>query len=183
MDRVVTVHPRVCGEQAGLWNRLVDGVSSSPRVRGTVRSFSDGHAVIRFIPACAGNRYTRYDRNWGVAVHPRVCGEQAEELAVAAGDIGSSPRVRGTAHLYSVVRWHARFIPACAGNRIVVRRLDIAISVHPRVCGEQFKYRPKLVAFVGSSPRVRGTDDPLRTFSPLFRFIPACAGNSAKRLA
>ncbi len=73
---LLTVHPRVCGEQTpeGDNNGETDG--SSPRVRGTAAHFLKEPLLIRFIPACAGNR--------GLVVR-RV-----------PGGGGSSPRVRGT---------------------------------------------------------------------------------------
>ena len=92
--------------------------------------------------------------------------------------LGSSPRVRGTPAAGTWRRGWPRFIPACAGNSPHLARPDPRPPVHPRVCGE-------LVADVfrrrhneGSSPRVRGTHDPLQGARAQHRFIPACAGNS-----
>ena len=50
-----TVHPRVCGERGSLDHPLVEGVGSSPRVRGTVVRRQHERSRHRFIPACAGN--------------------------------------------------------------------------------------------------------------------------------
>ena len=94
-----------------------------------------------------------------MAVHPRVCGEQAVDQ-------------------YGNNAIH-RFIPACAGNSIAVHCQARFTAVHPRVCGEQPIIVPKAYLAIGSSPRVRGTEvlrDPPVTAG---RFIPACAGNSA----
>ena len=55
-------------------------------------------------------------------------------------------------------------------------------SVHPRVCGEQIKFRIRLCPEVGSSPRVRGTGAKAESLGFLQRFIPACAGNRTNRL-
>ena len=49
---------------------------------------------------------------------------------------------------------------------------------HPRVCGEQYVPRALLLAWWGSSPRVRGTVDVIRQIGNLNGIIPACAGNS-----
>ena len=53
--RLITVHPRVCGEhrRALLAGLLVGG--SSPRLRGTRGHPAVGRRVVRFIPASAGN--------------------------------------------------------------------------------------------------------------------------------
>ncbi len=51
-----SVHPRVCGEQRLLLAAAVVAGGSSPRVRGTVYLVFYLVLLIRFIPACAGNR-------------------------------------------------------------------------------------------------------------------------------
>ena len=61
--------------------------------------------------------------------------------------------------------------------------LEGGYSVHPRVCGERDAQDLLSDAQAGSSPRVRGTvraDDPE---GDLCRFIPACAGNGARKRA
>ena len=55
----------------------------------------------------------------------------------------------------------ARFIPACAGNRIEADCLVAESPVHPRVCGEQIILQDEMVRSI--------------------RFIPACAGNSSRQ--
>ena len=152
-----SVHPRVCGEQLyGVW-QCPDGDGSSPRVRGTVRRVRLVLMMVRFIPACAGNRRSRMRCGGGRSVHPRVCGEQAV--------VARPPRDRH------------RFIPACAGNSRSEFRPPGRCPVHPRVCGEQLLFQIAVPVLAGSSPRVRGTvicdeNPPMRG-----RFIPACAGN------
>ena len=113
-------------------------------------------------------------------VHPRVCGEQALAAAGVICHYGSSPRVRGTG-LPGWPDWRLkRFIPACAGNRLIRSRAQRRASVHPRVCGEQAPHRAHAHARFGSSPRVRGTGASSCPRPRAFRFIPACAGNSLK---
>ena len=94
--------------------------------------------IWRFIPACAGNSSVDAPPATRTAVHPRVCGEQPTQLFERQKDIGSSPRVRGTGHRVHQNLSRFRFIPACAGNRVVVLSNIGRFPVHPRVCGEQF---------------------------------------------
>ena len=174
---VVTVHPRVCGEQLGSIGDvdLTDG--SSPRVRGTDADCQARHNEARFIPACAGNRFDFESIPEFEAVHPRVCGEQGGGACPSVADGGSSPRVRGTGVPGRQRHGVDRFIPACAGNsnqRDVTRSIQ---AVHPRVCGEQWIWQGLSENTLGSSPRVRGTDQLFRFRSVRRRFIPACAGN------
>ena len=75
-----------------------------------------------------------------------------------------------------------RFIPACAGNRLIPLSIGFRYPVHPRVCGEQSKEIAPITNVGGSSPRVRGTAAPRRSSGSGRRFIPACAGNSVGEL-
>ena len=91
-----TVHPRVCGEQDEVIAPYQDFGGSSPRVRGTGSADITGSSLI--------------------SVHPRVCGEQDRPAELADRFAGSSPRVRGTGALNQPDFALIRFIPACAGN-------------------------------------------------------------------
>ena len=153
-----SVHPRVCGERSWWRRRHPCASGSSPRVRGT-----GGHAVglsvmCRFIPACAGNGWGWPSATVLGPVHPRVCGERVLSASETEGDAGSSPRVRGTANRLVARAASHRFIPACAGNGLSGSSLVAREPVHPRVCGERLARLPVRDQLIGSSPRVRGTD-------------------------
>ena len=176
----LAVHPRVCGEQRRTSARALISAGSSPRVRGTGYVEIDDFKIRRFIPACAGNRSAVDYVFVGGPVHPRVCGEQNTRLILTLRAGGSSPRVRGTDP--SSKRWggHIRFIPACAGNSSRIVSYRTFRSVHPRVCGEQFDSDVVKNAWIGSSPRVRGTGWSWMEMDGAGRFIPACAGNRCR---
>ena len=93
----VSVHPRVCGEQGYRNSDCHFNLGSSPRVRGTGLAAPSGRRLIRFIPACAGNRQKSGIGGVDQTVHPRVCGEQGAGIIYCSRYSGSSPRVRGTA--------------------------------------------------------------------------------------
>ena len=133
--------------------------------------------AVRFIPACAGNRNNREIVQRPPAVHPRVCGEQIRSDLGRRCRIGSSPRVRGTVRCSDHLPHFLRFIPACAGNSCLEALRSSALSVHPRVCGEQPVRRHLPPRWYGSSPRVRGTVSKTTLDNMPTRFIPACAGN------
>ena len=113
-----------------------------------------------------------------IAVHPRVCGEQIPHIVVFCLFGGSSPRVRGTVGDIAAGAQVPRFIPACAGNRVLLLNHYVSPPVHHRVCGEQQLRVGILRTMSGSSPRVRGTVQVPHQKPPVARFIPACAGNS-----
>ena len=172
------VHPRVCGEQIQFAKGRTYPAGSSPRVRGTVvLQYNDGERE-RFIPACAGNSGFNIDMTSASTVHPRVCGEQRRASNTKSTPAGSSPRVRGTDLEFRLIERPRRFIPACAGNSRSPRFSRQKTAVHPRVCGEQsISARLRRLAN-GSSPRVRGTALMEAGTPRIWRFIPACAGNS-----
>ena len=173
-----TVHPRVCGERLCLQNESGTSYGSSPRVRGTHDRAHPARAVLRFIPACAGNARWLTLREARPSVHPRVCGERRQLRITDAGADGSSPRVRGTRAGADHRGRARRFIPACAGNARRRRRGPSPAPVHPRVCGERIAGGRDAVRDAGSSPRVRGTRNDRTDGYGGDWFIPACAGNA-----
>ena|ERR1019366_6697804 len=56
-------------------------------------------------------------------------------------------------------------------------------TVHPRVCGEHVTPLDVLNSTCGSSPRVRGTHICRVHVSCFLRFIPACAGNTSRKMS
>ncbi len=58
---------------------------------------------------------------------------------------GSSPRVRGTLRRFGLYPSDIRFIPACAGNTNMMRRLTYGTTVHPRVCGEHVGFPSRII--------------------------------------
>ena len=150
---------------------------SSPRKRGTVPMPSGRRRRRRFIPAQAGNSLARIYRHSRRTVHPRASGEQGPQPPTRAPAAGSSPRKRGTVLKFVLARLATRFIPAQAGNRSLRTRNALPVAVHPRASGEQsFRLLAPVMA-PGSSPRKRGTDQPVVDLDQHLRFIPAQAGN------
>ena len=152
-----SVHPRACGEQTVTNQTTHHPYGSSPRLRGTVVETGILPFHIRFIPAPAGNSSKGPRSSLGASVHPRACGEQRNILWFVAGQLGSSPRLRGTGLTLGVQIGMFRFIPAPAGNRSRRSTRRPTRTVHPRACGEQIDDPTDPGSAVGSSPRLRGT--------------------------
>ncbi len=108
-----------------------------------------------------------------------MCGEHKTNKRTSCGATGSSPRVRGTHQEFKHDGNPVRFIPACAGNTLRPRPGLLPPAVHPRVCGEHVVIFVGGALYAGSSPRVRGTLHGRVDTDKTFRFIPACAGNTA----
>ena len=137
-------------------------------------------AVRRFIPACAGNRARALIPRPPSPVHPRVRWEQRCGWSCGLPLHGSSPRARGTVAAGGRERRQRRFIPACAGNRMMMDSVVMGQPVHPRVRGEQTGMLRVMYSGSGSSPRARGTAGSPPSVAFGGRFIPACAGNSSQ---
>ena len=95
---------------------------------------------------------------------------------------GSSPRARGAVNGAYGARCHVGIIPARAGSSRPIRTSGCAIWGHPRVCGEQSRFRSSAPLRSGSSPRVRGAGRHYPQADQPQGIIPACAGSrSASR--
>ena len=115
------VHPRASGEQSELRSLRRSSRGSSPRKRGTGAEVVFGAEPPRFIPAQAGNRWSRHQARSLPPVHPRASGEQILARAGPPSPAGSSPRKRGTVEEVLEQREPWRFIPAQAGNSLAGR--------------------------------------------------------------
>ncbi len=113
-----------------------------------------------------------------LTVHPRGCGEHYFYQHQKQDLCGSSPRMRGTRvkplHQSPIVR----FISADAGNTWHGGLEKSYSSVHPRGCGEHTNPTFISRSFIGSSPRMRGTQNLAKLINLNVRFIPADAGNT-----
>ena len=151
-------HPRVCGEQRRQLSTMSSAMGSPPRVRGTAIQRRTAWKHPWITPACAGNSPWEAYHRAASRDHPRVCGEQRLNRHRLKRLRGSPPRVRGTVRLLSKTSIIGRITPACAGNRRGWLSTPRAAGDHPRVCGEQAPPLPGPALFLGSPPRVRGTD-------------------------
>ncbi len=95
------------------------------------------------------------------------------------GDIvGSTPLARGTPGKLRSTDPQSRFNPACAGNSPEWFYFRLYGPVQPRLRGELlYLILPSLLK-VGSTPLARGTQCADFNEGKIWRFNPACAGNS-----
>ncbi len=131
-----TVHPRVRGEHTPMVRSSEAVTGSSPRARGTHGDPQGPRRRRRFIPACAGNTSFRPRSPGWRSVHPRVRGEHLVKFPGPWIEVGSSPRARGTRPQRGAGTVRQGFIPACAGNTVMVQPRTLSCAVHPRVRGE-----------------------------------------------
>ena len=168
----------MCGEHGGPLDDDTINWGSSPHVRGTPAGRRLHRLCGGIIPACAGNT-----RGWSRVCrprrdHPRMCGEHSELSPQRSARSGSSPHVRGTRAMQSLMTMALGIIPACAGNTCLHLSQLLGCWDHPRMCGEHRDYYQRGSDQTGSSPHVRGTLRHRLQGHAETGIIPACAGNT-----
>ncbi len=184
MCNTYPVYPRSRGELLRGFAGLFLAFGLSPLARGTHQQTAFHKPVRRFIPARAGNSSALNACTLPRPVYPRSRGELSLPLIRNAPTTGLSPLARGTPGIPTVYRPGTRFIPARAGNSVILGDDGGRLAVYPRSRGE-LRGTGKTTRYCdGLSPLARGTrhNSPKRFLR--FRFIPARAGNSdLKRVA
>ena len=151
---------------------------SSPRGRGK-RPQDGRHRVPgRLIPAWAGKTPAGSRSGSACRAHPRVGGENLNELREEVLQCGSSPRGRGKPAQQVGGDSGLRLIPAWAGKTVGLGASLAMTWAHPRVGGENPSTTSPRAAGSGSSPRGRGKQSVAAPVTALRRLIPAWAGKT-----
>ena len=177
------VYPRRCGGTLLGLLGCVARPGLSPQVRGNLHALGSSNAIVRSIPAGAGEP-TRVAR-WtvGVWVYPRRCGGTRRFSRNLTISSGLSPQVRGNHDPGRQTRDGDGSIPAGAGEPHGVARPLRPASVYPRRCGGTLKTEPHHWRMSGLSPQVRGNRLDRLRLPALQGSIPAGAGEPLAILA
>ena len=173
-------HPHVCGEHTGEVRLSFAHLGSSPRMRGTLiirqkRPILGGG----LIPTYAGNTCMRESHPRTSRAHPHVCGEHPQPSPGRGLGGGSSPRMRGTQKFLTQNPAGRGLIPTYAGNTGQRIEWFSFTWAHPHVCGEHGGVHVHHKRFMGSSPRMRGTQKRNKGGGRNRGLIPTYAGNTA----
>ena len=128
-------HPRECGADKALGDRILNYLGSSPRVRGRQRGRSGPYSAIGLIPASAGQTGVCQRIPGPFPAHPRECGADPTHPDQGSGGRGSSPRVRGRLLVLGGDYRGSGLIPASAGQTRCSRPFPRCPTAHPRECG------------------------------------------------
>ena len=85
-------------------------------MRGTLHGEIPRRDKSGLIPTYAGNTLAAHRTSCGIGAHPHVCGEHENNGEYMTIEEGSSPRMRGTPTLKSIVGEENGLIPTYAGN-------------------------------------------------------------------
>ena len=128
-------HPRACGANEVIYERLSQLIGSSPRMRGKPITPVVTPKQQRIIPAHAGQTMACTPFMPKRSDHPRACGANRPGNRTTATRCGSSPRMRGKPDFLRVPLDTLRIIPAHAGQTRRVAVLIVPVPDHPRACG------------------------------------------------
>ncbi|SQR29399.1 Domain of uncharacterised function (DUF2825) [Escherichia coli] len=115
-----SVYPRWRGEHEMLVSVNAANTGLSPLARGTHYAFLRLPGFCRFIPAGAGNTRVGKSRGNRTPVYPRWRGEHRITPRFLPRQRGLSPLARGTPVLLFCAVVTDRFIPAGAGNTLII---------------------------------------------------------------
>ena len=181
-DRPRSAHPRVGGENRSSSTSSPGRLGSSPRGRGKPRGNLSPPDASRLIPAWAGKTGPCGDGAHDDWAHPRVGGENVQNMDCDAIPRGSSPRGRGKPGIHHGTPVKLRLIPAWAGKTRTPTPSSSRAPAHPRVGGENSEMNVNTSASTGSSPRGRGKPWSDLTGTARPRLIPAWAGKTLSDL-
>ena len=102
---------------------------------------------------------------------------------VGAGEVGTSPRMRGKPGVPPASVYWQRNIPAYAGKTAPKASSQLLWWEHPRVCGENAHTKNISNLTQGTSPRMRGKRGITKPILSGTRNIPAYAGKTKMRCA
>ena len=177
---ILEVYPRACGGTSIRVGDFDVPVGLSPRVRGNRAFAHPPVALLRSIPARAGEPACPWASRNQATVYPRACGGTSSIPSIPSLSVGLSPRVRGNREYRCTVDCRPGSIPARAGEPVRTTRRTAGFTVYPRACGGTRLMPHTHQPATGLSPRVRGNPPFARCAGPGCGSIPARAGEPCR---
>ena len=147
-------------------------------MRGKRFAFKHCLLYLRITPAYAGKTAYSDGVEVGASDHPRVCGENADNIKLIRIPDGSPPRMRGKPGAQGLHCHKNRITPAYAGKTFLLHSFMRGHRDHPRVCGENVIGYVQPAIGDGSPPRMRGKPKAPDLRGLLRRITPAYAGKT-----
>ena len=171
-------HPRMRGEDYFPRTGSLRHAGSPPHARGRLihKLRRDGNR--RITPACAGKTGLRFAWTFCKRDHPRMRGEDTATSSTFPTTPGSPPHARGRHYFKDGDLVGVRITPACAGKTRSVRAGSVDLRDHPRMRGEDRRFRSERRGTPGSPPHARGRLPQALAVARRRRITPACAGKT-----
>ena len=125
-------------------------------MRGKLYCFACGAGGDGITPADAGKTCRRPCSDRREEDHPRGCGENVLDGTEKDETLGSPPRMRGKRGYVPVGGHDGGITPADAGKTRQCHLIKALGEDHPRGCGENAIPHTRILAKIGSPPRMRG---------------------------
>ena len=173
-------HPRMRGEDALMRTERFLSPGSPPHARGRRRRRSLHGDSNGITPACAGKTPSRPCRRRPRTDHPRMRGEDLASMFCIEAELGSPPHARGRLGSEALADFKDRITPACAGKTPTRREMDLTVTDHPRMRGEDAEKALADMRGEGSPPHARGRRAAPTASRDFARITPACAGKTQR---
>ena len=144
------------GEDMGTMAQAHTRQGSPPHARGRPVAPPSLAICRRITPACAGKtlQACQYEcLNWD---HPRTRGEDSVLDSFFVSVHGSPPHARGRHVTFRCYCSTYGITPACAGKTKPIHTTSAARQDHPRMRGEDQRFKPFHYPRTGSPPHARG---------------------------
>ena len=152
----IRVHPRIRGEDSQPPAAHSPQRGSPPHTRGRFSDKKWRRQASRFTPAYAGKIVPEKPTHSRRQVHPRIRGEDNQNVLANVKSMGSPPHTRGRSDLCLHFPDAHGFTPAYAGKICACRPTRLFSEVHPRIRGEDSPAEMRKLRRAGSPPHTRG---------------------------
>ena len=171
------------GEDSIVYIQGAANLGSPPHARGRRAGFLHRSCRPRITPACAGKTCPPRGFRRRRSDHPRMRGEDVYFGLEVVDCRGSPPHARGRRRPFVLRDKNRRITPACAGKTIRSTVSTGSLTDHPRMRGEDFRWRRCLSGLRGSPPHARGRRRNLVSMFVWRGITPACAGKTSPHKA
>ena len=129
-------HPRLRGEDVNSWPRRKPGPETPPLARGRLHAPSAAKSGLGNTPACAGKTSPACSKQCRSQKHPRLRGEDRQNIVGVKIGSETPPLARGRLSLKGTSGAKPGNTPACAGKTSSSSSSSASSGKHPRLRGE-----------------------------------------------
>ena len=172
-------HPRMRGEDKSGVAPVGKGRGSPPHARGRLLCSPISCPTGMDHPRMRGEDGQRRPRTGLMCwITPACAGKTNSHVRRRVVRVGLPPHARGRPGCTGPPPHAGRITPACAGKTPTRREMDLTVTDHPRMRGEDIMVEWRSRASTGSPPHARGRPDRQTVAGNPLGITPACAGKT-----